>query len=70
MSRRASSIEHVAPHDLRRAFITDLIDAGEPLTTAAEAAGHASVTTTARYVQTGAKKVAAAVGKLRVPFRE
>ncbi len=52
------------PHDLRRTMISHLLDAGVDLATAARAAGHASVQTTARYDRRGDDALKAAADRL------
>jgi integrase len=52
------------PHALRHTFARRLIDAGVPLPDVAALLGHASVTTTMRYVRADAKGLAAAVSKI------
>lgn len=48
-SRRAGLERHVTPHALRHTFCKGLVDAGVSLDRVAALAGHASLSTTARY---------------------
>ncbi len=44
-----AGIEQCQPHDLRRTFVTRLLDAGVDLNTARQLAGHSNVETTVKY---------------------
>ena len=55
------------PHDFRRTFIGELLDAGVDLATAQALVGHASPATTARYDRRPERRRREAVDRLRIP---
>lgn len=62
-----AGIEKATPHDLRRSFVSDLLDAGVDIATAADMAGHAKVETTRRYDRRGDRAKQRAARALRLP---
>jgi site-specific recombinase XerD len=60
-----SGIEPFSPHDLRRTFITQLLQNGEDINTVRQLAGHSAITTTAGYDYRDARTVCAASRRLR-----
>jgi hypothetical protein len=50
---KIAGVTNVSPNDLRRSFVSLLLDAGIDVTTVSKMAGHASVLTTAKYDRQG-----------------
>lgn len=63
-------IQTLSPHDLRRTFVSDLLDRGVDLSTVQKMAGHASLNTTALYDRRDDRSKQVACQKLHFPYTQ
>lgn len=70
LRRRATDakVKAFAPHDLRRSFAGDQLDAGTDLSTVQKMMGHANADTTAKYDRRDARAKKAAASRIHFPY--
>ena len=64
---KAAGVENVSPHDLRRSFVSNLLELGVDLVSTSQLCGHANVQTTARYDRRTEETKKRASMMLRIP---
>jgi hypothetical protein len=65
---KRAGVKFFTPHDLRRTFVSNLLDAGVDIATVAKMAGHSNIQTTARYDRRPEEAKQRAARLLYIPY--
>jgi len=65
---QAGLVKKTTPHDMRRTFVSDLLDVGVDLATVSKMAGHEDTNTTKRYDRRSSRVMQEAAEKLDIPY--
>ena len=66
---KKAHIDHCSPHDLRRTFVTTLLEKGNDIAVTSRMAGHRNISTTARYDRRGEAAERSAAATIHIPYQ-